>query len=112
MYYLEKTIEISASHFLNLKYESKCRNLHGHNWLITVYCKTKKLNDYGMIADFSEIKKRIMNRFDHCNLNDFIEQPTAEFIARYICEDLEDNFNCYKVKVIESKGNIIIYEKE
>ena len=39
MYYIEKTLEISACHRLTLSYESKCQNLHGHNWIITVYCK-------------------------------------------------------------------------
>ena len=39
MYYIEKTMEISACHSLKLSYESKCQNLHGHNWIFTVYCK-------------------------------------------------------------------------
>ncbi|MBQ6659367.1 MAG: 6-carboxytetrahydropterin synthase, partial [Prevotella sp.] len=40
MYYVKKTMEISAAHQLQLDYESKCTNLHGHNWIITVYCKS------------------------------------------------------------------------
>ena len=40
MYYIKKTIEISSSHRLNLSYESKCQNLHGHNWIITIYVKS------------------------------------------------------------------------
>ena len=44
MYYVEKRIEISAAHNLMLSYESKCENLHGHNWIIVVYCKAKELN--------------------------------------------------------------------
>ncbi len=31
MYYVKKTIEVSASHQLKLSYESKCENFHGHN---------------------------------------------------------------------------------
>ena len=37
MYYIEKSLEVSASHHLNLSYESKCSNVHGHNWHIKVY---------------------------------------------------------------------------
>ena len=44
MYYVEKTIEISAAHNLMLSYESKCETLHGHNWKIVVYCKAEELN--------------------------------------------------------------------
>lgn len=44
MYYLKKEITISGAHCLNLDYDSKCKNLHGHNWKIVVYLKTDKLN--------------------------------------------------------------------
>lgn len=37
MYTVIKRMEISASHSLKLSYRSKCENLHGHNWIITVY---------------------------------------------------------------------------
>lgn len=47
MYYVKKRLEISASHQLHLSYESKCENLHGHNWIITVYCRAKDLNRDG-----------------------------------------------------------------
>ena len=38
MYTVIKRMEVSAAHFLKLSYPSKCENLHGHNWIITVYC--------------------------------------------------------------------------
>ena len=47
MYYVEKTLEISSCHQLYLDYESKCENLHGHNWIIKVYCKAKELDSNG-----------------------------------------------------------------
>lgn len=59
MYYVKKRLEISASHQLHLSYESKCENLHGHNWIITVYCRAKDLNRDGMVIDFSVIKNAI-----------------------------------------------------
>ena len=54
MYYIQKTLTISAAHNLNLSYESKCEQLHGHNWVITVYCKAKELNQDGMVTDFTQ----------------------------------------------------------
>ncbi len=108
MFYIEKRMEISASHFLNLNYESKCTNLHGHNWIITVYCKSERLNENGMVVDFTEIKNKIQKELDHKNLNEILPfNPTAENIAFWVCSQIN---NCYKVKVQESEGNIAVYE--
>ena len=45
-------MEIAGCHRLSLPYESNCTNLHGHNWIITVYCKSRELNEAGMVIDF------------------------------------------------------------
>ena len=110
MYYIEKTLEIAGSHHLNLDYESKCKNLHGHNWIVKIYCKSGQLNKNGMVEDFTVIKKCIADRLDHQNLNEvFNFNPTAENIARWICDQIP---TAYKVSVQESIGNVAIYEKE
>ena len=108
MFFLKKRMEISASHKLNLNYQSKCQNLHGHNWIIEVYCKAQNLDENSMIVDFTHIKKTVME-LDHKNLNDYIKQPSAENIAKYIYSKIP---NCYKVKVIESEGNEIEYVED
>ena len=59
MFYVQKTLEISASHHLSLSYESKCTRIHGHNWKITVFCKARELNADGMVVDFTLIKQKI-----------------------------------------------------
>ena len=110
MYIVKKRIEISAAHSLRLSYQSKCENLHGHNWIITVYCRSMELNEDGMVLDFAHIKKAITSRLDHQNLNEVLPfNPTAENIARWVCEQLPC---CYKVEVQESENNIAIYEKD
>jgi 6-pyruvoyltetrahydropterin/6-carboxytetrahydropterin synthase len=110
MYYVSKRLEISASHRLELDYESKCTNMHGHNWIITVHCRAEKLNANGMVTDFTHIKQSVTNRLDHACLNDVLPfNPTAENIARWICDTVE---NCFKVEVQESEGNVAIYEKD
>jgi 6-pyruvoyltetrahydropterin/6-carboxytetrahydropterin synthase len=110
MYYTKKIIEISASHSLKLNYESKCRDMHGHNWIITVYCKAEKLNENGMVVDFSALKKQIKQKFDHKNLNEVVDfNPTAENIARWIVENVS---NCYRADVQESLENTASYERD
>lgn len=110
MYYVSKRMEIAGAHKLNLNYESKCKNLHGHNWIVTVHCKSKELNENGMVIDFAHIKKQIHERLDHQCINDVVKcNPTAENIAKWICDRIPD---CYKVEVQESEGNIAVYEEE
>lgn len=110
MYYVKKRLEISAAHRLELSYDSKCTCLHGHNWIITVECKSRELNCDGMVTDFTHIKQRIMEKLDHSILNDELDfNPTAENIARWICDNVE---NCWRCEVQESEGNTAIYEKD
>ena len=108
MYYVAKTMEIAGAHSLQLSYESKCEKLHGHNWIITVYCKAKELNQDGMVCDFKHIKDKIHGYLDHGNLNELLPfNPTAENIAKWITDQIPE---CYKTKVQESGGNTAIYE--
>lgn len=108
MYYVRKRLEISASHKLKLDYPSKCSNLHGHNWIIEVFCKSETLNQNGMVVDFTHIKEKIHNVLDHGNLNEILSfNPTAENMAHWIVQQIPE---AYKATVQESEGNIATYE--
>lgn len=108
MFYVTKRIEVAGAHRLSLPYQSKCSNLHGHNWIITVHCKSEKLNSSGMVCDFASIGEFVKSTLDHQCINDvLIVNPTAENIAKYLCDNIE---NCYKVEVCESENNLAVYE--
>lgn len=107
MYYVSKRMEIAVSHKLTLSYESKCANLHGHNLIVTVYCKAKEPNKDGMVMDFKHIKQKIHGYLDHGYLNELLPfNPTAENIAKWIVVQFPE---CYKAQVQESEGNIAVY---
>lgn len=111
MYYIKKSIEISAAHNLKLSYESKCEDLHGHNWNITIYLKSEELDENGMVMDFTIIKKKIKDKIDHKYLNEVFDfNPTAENIAFWVQQELGEK--CYRVEVEESENNLAIYEVE
>ncbi|MBO5233149.1 MAG: 6-carboxytetrahydropterin synthase [Prevotella sp.] len=110
MYYISKTMEIAGCHQLRLSYESKCERLHGHNWIVTIHCKSRELNADGMVMDFTQVKEKIHGYLDHGNFNELLPfNPTAENIARWICDQIP---NCYRVEVQESEGNTAVYETE
>ena len=110
MFTVIKRMEVSAAHRLELPYESKCTRLHGHNWVITVYCRAERLDENGMVVDFTRIKEAVMGRLDHQNLNEVLPfNPTAENIARWVCEQVP---HCYRVEVKESEDNTAVYEKD
>ena len=110
MYTVIKRMEISAAHRLSLSYPSKCEQIHGHNWIITVYCRAKELNADGMVVDFTHIKQVVKEQLDHKVINDVLDlNPTAENIAKWICDQIP---SCFKVEVQESEGNTAIYEED
>lgn len=111
MYRVKKRLEIAGAHKLSLDYESKCSNIHGHNWIVEIYMQSKDLDRNGMVMDFTHIKREIHDALDHKYINDVVQaNPTAENIARWICEKLGEK--CYKVTVQESEGNIAEYERD
>jgi len=108
MYSLKITFEISAAHLLNLSYRSPCTNIHGHNYIITMFFGASELNPDGMIIDMSKVKNEVKKIFDHQYLNDVLSQPTAENMACFLCKKYPQ---CFKVIVQETQGGEASYEK-
>lgn len=107
MYYVSKRMEVAGCHRLSLSYESKCSRMHGHNWVITVFCRAERLNADGMVCDFTRIKEIIHDYLDHGDFNALLEfNPTAENIARWVVDRIPE---CYKATVQESEGNVAAY---
>jgi 6-pyruvoyltetrahydropterin/6-carboxytetrahydropterin synthase len=89
---LDVEFNFAAAHRLP-RYEGPCFRMHGHNYKFFVAVEGDVDPATGMVADFGVVKQLvnelIMTRVDHRTLNDFLENPTAENIARWIFETLE-----------------------
>jgi len=88
---LDVEFYFAAAHRLP-RYEGPCFRMHGHNYKFFVAVEGEVDPATGMIADFGVIKdvvaQEVLARVDHRNLNDILENPTAENIARWIWEAL------------------------
>ena len=91
MYSLRVETEFAAAHFLS-SYHGKCEKLHGHNYRVRLWIRGTELDEAGMVADFSVLKKALkeaVSPLDHSNMNEmeiFKNNPSAERIAHYVFE--------------------------
>ena len=125
MYSARVEAEFSAAHFLS-HYRGKCEKLHGHNYKVRLWARGEELDEGGMLADFSLLKKVLKDAIkvlDHSNLNDveiFHGDPSAERIARFIYDSVKKKLSelgvesslLYAVDVFETSGSMARYDGE
>jgi len=63
MFQVTKEIHFCYGHRL-LNYAGKCRYFHGHNGKVEIQLSAAKLDDKGMVRDFTEIKEILGNWID------------------------------------------------
>jgi 6-pyruvoyltetrahydropterin/6-carboxytetrahydropterin synthase len=92
MHQIEAEFTFAAAHRLP-RYQGKCFNLHGHNYRFQVVLRGEPDPYSGILVDFGDVEKtvkeHVLDKVDHTNLNDFIENPTAENIATWMWHRLE-----------------------
>ena len=102
---ISKTFKFDAAHRLPY-HEGKCANLHGHEYRLQVEI-TGKVNSVGMICDFGVLKSIVNGAFlevyDHCYLNEFYENPTAELMIDNMAEVLRIDFKATNLKLVQLK---------
>jgi 6-pyruvoyltetrahydropterin/6-carboxytetrahydropterin synthase len=114
MYEVTIIKSFSAAHVL-AEIGGKCEELHGHNFKVEVTVAASELNSTGLLIDFRVFKKwlgEILEDIDHKHLNILPPfagiNPSAENIAKYICEKMELKVKTAKVNVVGVK----IWESE
>ncbi|HSN92648.1 MAG TPA: 6-carboxytetrahydropterin synthase QueD [Anaeromyxobacteraceae bacterium] len=110
---LDVEFTFAAAHRLP-RYEGPCSRVHGHNYRFLVAVEGEVDPRTGMIADFGAIKdvvrEQVLARVDHRNLNDLLENPTAENIARWIWEALEARLpGLAEVRLFEIPDSCVTY---
>ena len=94
-YSLTVKSHFDAAHSL-YGYPGECCNLHGHTWDVEVTVEGTELDELGLLYDFKTLKEdvaAVLETYDHKHLNEIgpftTLSPTAENLARIICEALE-----------------------
>jgi len=131
MFRVSREIQFCYGHRL-LNYDGKCRHLHGHNGRAVVVLEAERLDERGMVRDFSEIKdsigrwidehldhRMILNRADPAvpalqklgePLHLIDTNPTAENIARLIYEHAAaSGYPVVEVRLWETPASCAIY---
>lgn len=128
MYRLQKKFVVPIGHRLSL-HDGRCKCIHGHEFAVIIGIKFEKLDDNGMVMDFSELKgyvKPIIDKLDHglmINKNDplydhlvscssrvieFDGDPTAENLSEWIYFQIK--------QVLEPTGRLMdfvtVYENQ
>lgn len=126
VYEISKEFSFSAAHQIRM-HGGKCERLHGHNWRVRVHARSSELNRIGMVVDFADLQRIIVevgSRFDHQNINEvapFTEvNTTAENLARYFYVEVNRQLaasesgrvRVSKVEVWENHGSLAVYREE
>ncbi|RLA00040.1 MAG: 6-carboxytetrahydropterin synthase QueD, partial [Gammaproteobacteria bacterium] len=104
---ITKIFKFEAAHFLP-NHEGKCKNTHGHSYKLEVTIKGIVLTsgpEQGMVIDYGNlsaiIDEHVIQKLDHCLLNDVFHNPTAEYMVWSIAEWLEKPINTSSRQVIK-----------
>jgi len=94
--------------------QGKCVNLHGHNYKLAVTLRGEPDGYTGIFVDLGDVenavKEQILAKADHANLNDFIENPTAEKVAAWCWSRLAGKLpGLYEVRIWEIPGFSVGY---
>jgi 6-pyruvoyltetrahydropterin/6-carboxytetrahydropterin synthase len=111
-----KQFTFDSAHFLPYVPDGhKCKEIHGHTYMLTVYIEGELHWQLGWVMDFADIKKIIepvINCIDHKFLNKIegLENPTCEIIAQWIWNNLKPQIPALiKIELNETPTSGVVY---
>ncbi|OPY51222.1 MAG: Dihydroneopterin monophosphate aldolase [Methanosaeta sp. PtaU1.Bin055] len=84
--------EFDAAHRLP-GYDGKCSRVHGHTYDVEVVLEGPVDEETGLLMDFYYLKRAlrsVLEELDHRDLNEILDNPTAERIAERIKAGMEE----------------------
>ena len=116
-YELERSFTFEAAHHLPRVPEGhKCGRVHGHSYTLTVGVGGKMnpalgwVEDLGCIGD--AVRRLVVDRLDHGNLNDILENPTSENLGAWVLTVLAAApFDVRWVRVSETCRSAVVVRK-
>lgn len=88
MFTIRKQFKFEMAHQLKDSYSAACHeNLHGHSYVLEVYLSSQKVDKYGMVVDFGEVKDVIgdyVNSWDHSlTMPVFFDKAYLDMLKQY-----------------------------
>ena len=86
-----KEFRFEAAHWLpNVAPAHHCSHIHGHSYRVEIALKGD-VGQAGWLVDFADIAKAwepISAKLDHAVINEVVNNPTSEMLARWIWDEL------------------------
>ena len=113
---VRRRFEFEAAHRLP-NHPGKCRELHGHSYVLVVTVERPVDPQTGLAIDFSDlkdvVKREVVDLLDHRLINERIENPTAEIMARWIWERLREALpGLAEIELHETSNCSVVYRGE
>jgi len=109
MYRVEKRFTLPIGHRLS-KHKGLCSSIHGHNLIVLVGVKSKKLNENDMIIDFSDLKKivkEILDVWDHTLLLNETDEEVETLAEKCKMRVITFNFDPTAEKLAETLFSVL-----
>jgi 6-pyruvoyltetrahydropterin/6-carboxytetrahydropterin synthase len=113
---VRRRFDFEAAHRLP-HHPGKCRELHGHSYVLRIAVDRPVDPDSGMAIDFGDLKavvrREVVDVLDHRYVNDLIDNPTAEVMAVWIWNKLHDLLpGLVEVELHETANCSVVYRGE
>ncbi len=113
---IKQSFHFEAAHRLPL-HRGKCFNLHGHSYKFTLSLDLPVDPATGMTIDFGDIvelvDKQVLSIWDHRNLNEFLDNPTAEIIVVEIWRKIASGLpGLREIELWEMPESSVVYRGE
>lgn len=133
LYTITKEVYFCYGHRL-MQHTGKCRHLHGHSVKASISIQADKLNEQGMVCDFSEVRDCVSEYVDSVLDHNFLlhkddpliplllaneerflaldEHPTAEYLSKLIYQHVKRRgFNVSQVVLWETASAYACYQE-